>query len=341
MLELYLFNSKEILALVSGTTFQTRFLDSIMKPRILLTGKNGQIGAELANLLPRLGDLAAFNHQQLDLSKPEQIRKVIREIHPQVIVNAAAFTNVDQAEKYEPEAQAINAEAPGLMAEEAKRIGALLVHYSTDYVFDGTKSSPYEEDDETNPISAYGRTKLGGEQAIQEVGSAHLIFRTAWVYGLTGKNFLLTVLRLATEREELRVVHDQLGAPTWSREVAKGTFAVLSKLASRNEITNPAANGIYHMTATGQGSWYDFAQAILSEASYLGPEVPWYKRVTGGRSLIARCVTPIRSAEYVTPAKRPAFSVLSTLKLREIFGEQLPPWRTQLRDAFSAGQSSD
>jgi dTDP-4-dehydrorhamnose reductase len=304
-------------------------------------GKNGQIGAELAGLLPRLGDLTALDHQQLDLSSPDHIRKAIREIQPQVIINAAAYTNVDLAETHEREAFAINTEAPGVVAEEAKRIGALLVHYSTDYVFDGTKSSPYEEDDKTNPISAYGRTKLGGEQAIQEVGPAHLIFRTAWVYGLTGRNFLLTVLRLATEREELRIVYDQLGAPTWSREIAKGTFAVLSKLASRSEITNPAANGIYHMTATGQVSWYDFAQAILSEASYLGPEVPWYKRVTGGRSLIARCVTPIRSAEYVTPAKRPAFSVLSTLKLREAFAEQLPPWRTQLREAFSVGQSGD
>ncbi len=308
-----------------------------MKSRILLIGKNGQIGAELASLLPQLGDLTALDHQRLDLSKPDQISKVIREMRPQLIINAAAFTNVDQAETHEQEAFAINAEAPRLMAEEAKRIGALLVHYSTDYVFDGTKTSPYEEGDKTSPIGAYGRSKLAGEKAIQEVGPAHLIFRTAWVYGLRGRNFLLTVLRLATEREELRIVHDQIGAPTWSREIAKGTFAVLSKLANRNELTKTDLNGIYHITAAGQGSWYEFTEAILSEASSSGPGAPWFERVTGGRSLIARCVTPIRSAEYVTAAKRPAFSVLSNLKLQETYGVELPPWRTQLHEAISAG----
>jgi dTDP-4-dehydrorhamnose reductase len=245
-----------------------------MKPRILLTGNNGQIGAELANLLPRLGDLEAFDRQQLDLSKPDQIRRVIRETQPNVIVNAAAYTSVDQAEKDEREAYVINAEAPALMAEETKRIGAILVHYSTDYVFDGLKNCPYDEGDPPNPINAYGRTKLAGEQAIQEVGPPHLIFRTAWVYALTGRNFLLTVLRLATEREELGIVRDQIGAPTWSREIAQATTSVLSQLASRNQEALSNLKGVYQMTATGQASWCEFAQAILEEASHVSPDVP-------------------------------------------------------------------
>ena len=312
-----------------------------MKPRILLTGKNGQIGAELANLLPRLGDLAAFDRQQLDLSKPDQIRRVIRETQPNVIVNAAAYTSVDQAEKDEREAYAINAEGPTLMAEEAKRIGAILVHYSTDYVFDGLKNCPYDEGDATNPINAYGRTKLAGELAIQEVGPPYLIFRTAWVYALTGRNFLLTVLRLATEHEELRIVSDQIGAPTWSREIARATAAVLSQLASREQKAYSDLKGVYHMTAAGQASWCEFAQAILEEASHVPPEVSWFARITGGRPLVARCIIPITSAEYVTPARRPASSVLSNFKLQEAFAVQLPTWRTELRQAFAGNQTPD
>src|SRR6202521_687097 len=190
-----------------------------MKYRILLTGKNGQVGAELAALLPRLGEVAAFDRHELDLSKPNQIRRAIRDTRPHVIVNAAAYTFVDQAESEEWEAHVINADAPALMAVEAKKIGAALVHYSTDYIFDGSKNLPYDENDPPNPITVSGKTKLAGEQAIQDAGLPHLIFRTAWVYGTRGRNFLLTILRLGTEREELRKVGDQFSAPTWSRKI--------------------------------------------------------------------------------------------------------------------------
>src|SRR5438046_1728726 len=180
-----------------------------MKPLILLTGKNGQVGAELLRLLPQVGEVVALGHDQLDLSNPTDIRRTIREARPQLIVNAAAYTAVDQAETDETTARAVNAEAPGIMAEEAKKIGAALIHYSTDYVFDGTKKAPYDESDPVNPINTYGKTKLTGEDAIRNSGLPHLIFRTSWVYATRGRNFLLTILRLATEREELRIVSDQ------------------------------------------------------------------------------------------------------------------------------------
>ena len=188
-----------------------------MKPVILLTGKNGQVGAELLRLLPQVGEVVAFGHDQLDLSNPADIGRTIREVRPQLIVNAAAYTAVDQAETDETTAQAVNTHAPGLMAAEAKKIGAALIHYSTDYVFDGTKKAPYDEIDSVNPLNVYGKTKFAGEQAIRDSGVPHLIFRTAWVYARQGRNFVLTILRLATQREELRIVSDQTGAPTCAR----------------------------------------------------------------------------------------------------------------------------
>src|ERR1700676_2029201 len=230
-----------------------------MKYRILLTGKNGQVGAELAALLPRLGEVTAFDRHQLDLSKPDQIRRAIRNIRPHVIVNAAAYTFVDQAESEEWEARVINADAPAMMAEEAKSIGAALVHYSTDYIFDGSKPLPYDENDSPNPINVYGKTKLAGEQAIQDAGLPHLIFRTAWVYSTRGRNFLLTILRLATEREELRIVRDQIGAPTWSREIASASSQVLQQLYNRSDATAAWSerSGTYHLTAAGETNWYE------------------------------------------------------------------------------------
>src|SRR5260370_21258566 len=181
-----------------------------MKPVILLTGKNGQVGAELLRLFPQVGEVVACGHDQLDLSNPSDIRRTIREVRPQFIVNAAAYTAVDQAETDETTAHAVNAQAPGLLAEEAQKIGAVLVHYSTDYVFDGTKKLPYGEADSTNPINVYGKTKFAGEQAIRSSGVSHLIFRTSWIYATRGRNFLLTILLLATEREELRIVSDHV-----------------------------------------------------------------------------------------------------------------------------------
>ena len=307
-----------------------------MKLKILLTGKNGQLGRELSASLEPLGDVAALDRLQLDLAKPEEIRRAIREFRPQLIVNAAAYTAVDQAESDEAIARAINADAPGLMAEEAKKIGAALVHYSTDYVFDGSKTAPYRETDPTNPINAYGRTKLAGEQAIQNSGAAHLIFRTAWVYGREGKNFLRTILRLATQKEELKIVRDQIGAPTCSRDIALATAEILSGMYARNNSASafPGASGTYHMTAEGQTNWYEFAKAILEEAQESRQD-SWLAAATNNKALITRRVIPIATSEFPTPAKRPAYAVLSNGRLTSAFGIQLQDWRIQLRSCFA------
>ncbi len=312
-----------------------------MKYRILLTGKNGQVGAELAALLPRLGEVTAYDHHQLDLSKPDQIRRAIRDTRPHVIVNAAAYTFVDQAESEECEARVINADAPALLAEEAKRIGAALVHYSTDYIFDGSKNLPYDENDPANPINVYGKTKLAGEQAIQDAGLPHLIFRTAWVYSTRGRNFLLTILRLATQREELRIACDQFGAPTWSREIAKGTARILAQLFEQGQEAFSRSSGIYHMTAAGETSWFEFAKAILEEASRTSRGVSWFVAATGGHPLVARLVTPVTTEEYPTLARRPAYSVLSNSRLKHMFDSELSHWRAQLHLAFAESQVKD
>jgi dTDP-4-dehydrorhamnose reductase len=305
-----------------------------MTYRILLAGKQGQVGAELNTILPRLGELSAFDRETLDLTKPAQIREVIRRTRPQVIVNAAAYTAVDAAEKEAGLARAINTDAPAVMAEEAKKCGALLVHYSTDYVFDGCKESPYQEDDRTNPINEYGRSKLGGEKAIRESGAAHLILRTAWVYGTRGRNFLLTILRLATEREELRIVSDQFGAPTWHRAIAAGTADVLEKALQLSQDGDSKMCGTYHLTAGGVTTWHDFVVKIFDEARTIPPGTSWFARATGGKSLVTRRITPITAAEYPTPARRPAYSVLSNLRLQQAFGVVLPAWQEQLHSAF-------
>ncbi|MGH9493522.1 MAG: dTDP-4-dehydrorhamnose reductase [Candidatus Sulfotelmatobacter sp.] len=301
-----------------------------MSPRILLTGKHGQVGAELARFLPEIGDLVAVDRHQLDLAHPDQIRRVIRDIRPQIIVNAAAYTPVDLAEKEEPLARAINTDAPGVMAEEARKIGAVLVHYSTDYVFDGAKTTPYEETDPTNPLNAYGRTKLGGEDAIRHTNIPYLILRTQWVYGNRGKNFLLTILRLAAEREELLVVSDQFGAPTWSREIASATTKVLCKLLRPHGDGQSfkEVSGTYNMTAAGQTNWHAFAVAILNGALRAPPES--WSRAGSDKLLLARRIVPIKTQDYPTPARRPAYSVLSNRRLAETFGVRLPDWRTQL-----------
>jgi dTDP-4-dehydrorhamnose reductase len=311
-----------------------------MKLRILLTGKTGQIGAKLAAFLPRLGEVAAFDRHELDLSKPEHIRRAIRDVQPNVIVNAAAYTSVDQAEREEKQARIINVDAPALMAEEAKKIGASLVHYSTDYVFDGSSSLPYAETDQPNPINVYGKTKLAGEEAIRAVGAPHLIFRTAWVYGTKGRNFLLTVLRLATEREELRIVRDQIGAPTWSSEIAKATAEVLLQLSVRGQNDPSRFSGVYHMTAGGKASWFEFAEAILEEASRMPRDIPWFETATKGEPLVTHRVTPIPTEEYPTPARRPAYSLLSNSRLRQDFGLELPAWSLQLRGVFAEGRTN-
>lgn len=300
--------------------------------KILLVGSNGQIGWELHRCLIPLGKVIAPNHQQMDLTNPAVLRATIREIAPAIIVNAAAYTAVDLAESQPDLAMAVNGVAPGIMAEEAKKLGAVMVHYSTDYVFDGSASTPYREDDRTNPLSVYGNTKLAGEQAIQESGACHLIFRTSWVYASRGKNFLLTILRLARERDELKIVVDQVGAPTWCRAIASVTATILGQPLAQVTLDAPATasllswfeqvGGIYHLTASGQTSWHGFAKRILQEvapSSDSAPTSAWPKLIS------------ITSADFQLPARRPAYSAMSNEKLIETFGIALPEWEELLR----------
>jgi dTDP-4-dehydrorhamnose reductase len=306
-----------------------------MSPRILLLGKNGQVGSALCHRLPRVGELTSLDRSQLDLCKPDEIRRVIRSLRPDLIVNAAAYTAVDRAES-EPElAWAINADAPRIIAEAANEARAALVHYSTDYVFDGVKTTPYVETDAPNPLSVYGKTKLAGEQAIQQADIPHLIFRTAWVYAHEGRNFVLTVLRLATEREELRIVRDQIGAPTWNVAIAGATARILARIYERHDACSwlSGFSGIYHMTAAGETSWYDFAKAILEEARDGKSGARWFTAATKQQPLIVRDVIPIATSEYPTPARRPLYSVLSNA-VNRTFETQLPGWRTQLHSFF-------
>jgi dTDP-4-dehydrorhamnose reductase len=307
-----------------------------MKPAIVLIGTNGQVGRELHRMLPRVGEVTPLDRTRLDLTQPEEIRRAIRTFHPAFIVNAAAYTAVDKAESEESVARAINVEAPAVMAEEANKIGAALIHFSTDYVFDGLKTSPYDEDDPANPLNVYGRTKLEGERAIQASGAAHLILRTAWVYATEGKNFLLTILRLATQREELRIVRDQIGAPTLAGELARAATNILAQISGGDggPFSLADVGGIYHMTAAGETSWCDFASAILQEAAAIPAACPWFAAATSGLPLIARRIIPITTNDYPTPARRPAYSVLSNVRLNRTFSLHLPDWRTQLHSVF-------
>ncbi len=279
--------------------------------KILLTGKNGQVGWELAQALAPLGEVIAFDRGDLDLADPDQIVSVVRSARPEVLINAAAYTAVDRAESEPDAAYAINATAVAILAEEAKRVQALFIHYSTDYVFDGTKDTPYIEEDRPNPVNVYGRSKLGGEQAIHSIGGAHLILRTSWVYSARGKNFLLTIRRSLHEKNELRVVSDQIGAPTSARGLAEATAELLRR---HGAAALGDARGIYHATASGSTSWHGFAREI---ARLERPDSP------------ARIV-PITSSEYPTPARRPGNSRLSNEKLFRRFGVALPRWETSL-----------
>jgi dTDP-4-dehydrorhamnose reductase len=306
-----------------------------MTLRILLFGKNGQIGRELNPLLPQLGEVVALDRAQADFTKSASLREAIRAARPSIIVNAAAYTAVDDAESHEAVAHAVNADAPGVIAEEAKAIGAVLVHYSTDYVFDGNKKVPYVEDDDTNPLNAYGRTKLAGERAIRDAGVAHLIFRTSWVYSTRGQNFILKILRRATQQQELEVVVDQVGAPTLAQEIAAATTLVLSRCCRRDGPSREFSgiSGTYHMTAAGETSWFHFAKAILEEASSaLGTS--WLSAAAGKQPLIARRVIPITTDESATRTRRPEYSVLSNARLTGTFGIHLSHWRTQLASVF-------
>jgi len=310
-----------------------------MKPVVLLVGKHGLVGRHLTRFLPSLGEVIAMGRQQLDVTKPEEIRRVTRAIRPQIIVNATAFKSLDMAESSPDAAHAVNAEAPRWLAEEAKQIGAGLVHFSTDCVFDGTKAGPYHEKDPNNPINVYGRTKLQGEYAVQKSGVPHLIFRVARVYGREDKNFLTTVLKMSAHSPELRVVCDQFGAPTWNREIARHTTEILAQLIGRTGASDifDGASGIYHMATSGKTSWSGFASAILEEASESRPSKKWFQAATENLPLSECRVVPITTREYPTPARRPANSVLANGHLANTFQVQMPDWRTQLHEFF-AGQ---
>jgi dTDP-4-dehydrorhamnose reductase len=289
-----------------------------------------------------VGEVVALNRQELDLTKPSDILRTIRECAPEWIVNAAAYTGVDEAERNEAAARAVNEQAPGVIAEEARKIGAALIHYSTDYVFDGSKKSPYEETDTPNPLNVYGKTKLGGERAIQASGALHLIFRTEWVYSTRGRNFLLTILQLATQKKELRIVADQIGSPTTSREVAAATARIISQTTEGGGVHSLAkSGGIYHMAAEGDASWYEFAKAILDESSAAAHTLPWVNAITKGMPFLVERVIPITTSEYPTPASRPAYSVLSTTRLYQRFGVRLPQWRAELQTLFVPGASEE
>ena len=280
--------------------------------KILLTGVNGQVGWELQRTLATLGEVLAPRREQLDLTNPRQIRALLREWRPQLIINPAAHTAVDKAESEPTLAHAINAIAPAVLAEEARLLGAAMVHFSTDYVFDGSKSGAWQEDDPTAPLGIYGASKLAGEQAVAAAGIPHLVFRTSWVYSTRGSNFLLTMQRLFRERDSLNIVADQIGAPTWSRSIAEATAQVLA----RQPFDDPANHGIYHLTCAGQTSWHGFASAILAHTA-----LPDGKTVH---------LQPIPASQYPTPAKRPANSVLDNHKLKQRFGLQMPDWNTAL-----------
>lgn len=293
--------------------------------RILLTGAQGQVGYELCRTLSTLGEVIARDRRELDLSRTDQIRDKIRALKPQLVVNAAAYTAVDKAEAEPALAEAINATAPAVMAEECRNLKAALIHYSTDYVFDGSATRPYVEDDVPSPLGVYGISKLHGEQAIRDAGVAHLILRTSWVYGMRGKNFLLTIQRLAREREELAIVNDQVGAPTWSRNIAEATAQIVAWCngsgRSMNEILQ-SVGGTYHLTNQGQTTWYDFAKALLQMSE--GREPRKLQRIR-----------PITTQEYGLPAARPLYSVMDGSKLQAVFGVKLPAWEQALALALA------
>jgi len=281
-------------------------------PKILIFGRVGQVGWELRHKLACLGQVASVDFPEIDFSKADTIREAIRAAEPNVIVNAAAYTAVDKAEATPDPAWALNATGPAVIAEEAKRLGALMVHYSTDYVYDGSKQGSWVETDAPGPLNVYGETKLAGDEAIAAAGGDYLILRTSWVYGARGANFLLTMLRLAKERPELRIVDDQTGSPTTSECIAQATADILAQVLSPRGDGMAGRSGVYHLTNSGATTWFGFAREFLSKQ----PVCPQ--------------LTPIPASEYPVPAKRPVNSVLCCEKLAEAFGVRMPSWELAL-----------
>ncbi|PKH12447.1 dTDP-4-dehydrorhamnose reductase [Pseudomonas sp. 43NM1] len=285
--------------------------------KILINGQHGQVSQELQRHLSHLGELVVLGREQLDLAQPEQIRQQVQRIRPDLIINAAAHTAVDQAESEPQLAFAINASAPGILAEQALELGVPLIHYSTDYVFDGSKPAPYTEDDAPNPLGVYGKSKLAGEQAISAVQGQHLILRTSWVYSTHGRNFLLTMQRLLQEKPEMRIVADQIGAPTWAGTIARSTLALIERWQSGNA----GAWGTYHLTAQGETSWFGFAQAIGEALREQGKP--------------CANLLPIPSSDYPTPAARPLNSRLDCSRLQREWGVSQADWQTALRECLA------
>lgn len=296
--------------------------------KILLTGRNGQVGFELLRALAPLGEVVAVDQADCDLANPEAIRALVRAVRPGIIVNPAAHTAVDKAEAEPALAQAINGVAPGVFGEEAAKIDALVVHYSTDYVFDGARAGFYTEDDAPNPQSVYGKTKLAGERALQASGARCLIFRTSWVFGAHGANFAKTMLRLAAERTALKVVADQFGAPTSAALIADITAQVLGQYLRRpasTEFPSSFPFGLYHLVAGGSTTWHEYAQAVVRAAQAAGKPL----------KLGPDDIQAITTAEYPLPAPRPANSCLDTTRLRNTFGLCLPDWRQGLQHVLA------
>jgi dTDP-4-dehydrorhamnose reductase len=286
---------------------------------ILVTGKTGQVGAQLVHTLPSVGRVHAVGRETMDLADPDALRRTVRAARPDVIVNAAGYTAVDRAESDASTVDRVNAVAPGILAEEAKRIGALFIHYSSVYVFDGTKAGAYDETDATNPVNEYGRSKLAGERAITAVGGDFLILRASWVYDVRGRNFLLTMLALAGERDVLHVVEDQVGSPTWARAIAEATAGILKDAGRARD-----AMGIYNLASQGSVSRHGFTERALEFSGTSG--------IGAARPRVAR----INTADFPLPARRPLNSVLDSRKLESTFGLELSSWEQQLRGCLSA-----
>ncbi len=289
--------------------------------RILLIGKNGQLGWELERALAPLGALRAVDLPEVDLSQPETLRPLVRESRAEVIVNAAAFTAVDRAEEHEDLARTVNGRAPGILAEEAARLGAAFIHYSTDYVFDGSKTTPYREEDAAHPLNAYGRTKLDGERAVEAAGGAYLILRTSWIYSLHGSGFAGKVLGWLRTQDEVRVAEDEVSCPTWARALAQATMQILAAAPHLAVPRIKEKRGVYHLAGAGAASRLEWARAIGAFDSR-----PEEHR--------ARAIHSARRADFPSAATRPAYSVLDCSRAREVWGVQLPPWREALRQAM-------
>lgn len=292
--------------------------------RILITGKDGQLGSELQRSLAGLGDIMATGRQELDLSHPAGIRQLVHSVQPDVVLNTAAYNVVDRAESESDLAMQVNGIAPGVLAEECRDIGALLIHFSTDYVFDGKKTTPYLEEDEAAPLSVYGRSKLAGEQAVRAAKGCALIFRTAWLYSDRRDNFVETMRRLARQKSELSVVDDQTGSPTWVRPLSQALEKICAQTLSQKGSAIGEGAPVYHATCSGETTRYGFARAILDDLANKAP-----------KEAIGRLI-PISSADYPTPARRPRYSVLSNAKLERDFGVRLPDWRSAFTQFTSA-----